>query len=457
MIPYDELRRRHAAQAAARLPAYAERLEWSRERIRAQRETDLRRLVRVAVDRSPWHRRRLAHIDCDRLTEADLTHVPPMTKDDLMSSFDTIVTDRRVTLDTAEAHLERLETDAYLFDELHVLASGGSSGRRGVFVYDWEAWLVGYVAYVRHMARVLARLPGPADGAFVRASVAAARASHMTSANGQTFSDTTTDHAFPVTLPLSEIVAGLNRVRPAMLTGYASALLALAHEARAGRLRIAPRLVVAGSEPLLPEMRATLGEAWRAPVINTWGTTEAGCTAIGCGVEVGMHVTDDLVILEPVDARGQPVPPGERSAKVYVTNLFNHALPLIRYEVTDEVVPIAEPCSCGLAFGRVADILGRLDDTFVYGGSIAVHPHVFRSIIGGERGVLEYQVRQTPRGAAVALRVKGPVDTGALERRLAAALDRNGLPHPEVTIALVDDFARTTVGKLQRFVPLPRA
>ena len=95
MTPSDELRLRHAAQAAARLPAYAERLEWPRER-------------------SPWHRRRLAHVDPDRLTKA-------------------------VTLDTAEAHLEGLETDAYLFDEFHVLASGGSSGRRGAFVYDWDA------------------------------------------------------------------------------------------------------------------------------------------------------------------------------------------------------------------------------------------------------------------------------------------------------------------------------
>jgi phenylacetate-coenzyme A ligase PaaK-like adenylate-forming protein len=457
MTPYDELRLRHAAQAAARLPAYAERLEWPRERILAQRETDLRRLVRAAIDRSPWHRRRLAHIDPDRLTEADLGRVPPMTKDDLMSSFDTIVTDRRVSLGTAEAHLEGLETDAYLLDEFHVLASGGSSGRRGVFVYDWDAWLVCCVAYMRHMARTLARLASTADGPFVRASIAAARASHMTAAIGQTFSDPTTDHAFPVTLPLADIVAGLNRVRPTLITGYASVLLTLAHEARAGRLCITPRLVVASSEPLLPEMRATLGEVWHVPVINTWGTTEAGCTAIGCGIETGMHVTDDLVILEPVDARGEPVPPGERSAKVYVTNLFNHALPLIRYEVTDEVVAIDEPCLCGLAFGRVADILGRLDDTFVYEGGTAVHPHVFRSLIGCERSVVEYQVRQTPRGAGIALRVAGPLDTGGLERRLAVALDRQGLSHPEVTIALVDGFARTAVGKLQRFIPLPRA
>jgi phenylacetate-coenzyme A ligase PaaK-like adenylate-forming protein len=39
---------------------------------------------------------------------------------------------------------------------------------------------------------------------------------------------------------MSEIVAGLNEMQPTALTGYASMLLALAHEAKAGRPRIAP-------------------------------------------------------------------------------------------------------------------------------------------------------------------------------------------------------------------------
>jgi hypothetical protein len=38
---------------------------------------------------------------------------------------------------------------------------------------------------------------------------------------------------------------------------------------------------------------------------------------------------------------------------------------------------------------------------FHYPGEVVVHPHVFRSVLGRERDVLEYQVRQTAAGADV--------------------------------------------------------
>jgi phenylacetate-CoA ligase len=71
-----------------------------------------------------------------------------------------------------------------------------------------------------------------------------------------------------------------------------------------------------------------------------------------------MHLADDLVIVEPVDEHGDPVPPGVRSDRVYLTNLFNLVMPLIRYEITDPVTAINGPCACGSAHRRIADIQG---------------------------------------------------------------------------------------------------
>jgi phenylacetate-coenzyme A ligase PaaK-like adenylate-forming protein len=106
-----------------------------------------------------------------------------------------------------------------------------------------------------------------------------------------------------------------------------------------------------------------------------------------------MHLNDDQLIGESVDMDGKPVPSGVRSAKIYVTNLINiDPLPLIRYEITDEVTLLEGKCPCG-----------RLDDSFTYAGVGAIHPHVFRSRLGRERHIVEYQVTQTRRGATVAL------------------------------------------------------
>ena len=92
---------------------------------------------------------RLSTVDVDAIDEDRLGGLPVMTKSDLMAHFDEIVTDRRVTLDLVDAHLARLTSDAYLLDELHALASGGSGGVRGVFVWGWDAWAVCWLMNLR--------------------------------------------------------------------------------------------------------------------------------------------------------------------------------------------------------------------------------------------------------------------------------------------------------------------
>jgi phenylacetate-coenzyme A ligase PaaK-like adenylate-forming protein len=241
--------------------------------------------------------------------------------------------------------------------------------------------------------------------------------------------------------------------QPDFLVAYPSALHVLSVEARAGRLRIAPHQVLSCSEPLLPEIRAAAEEAWGVRVGNIWGMSEGGCAGVAC--EHGrMHLSEDLVIVEPVDEEGRPVAPGERAAKIYLTNLFNRALPLIRYEITDEVTILTEPCPCGSAHRCVADIQGRLDDVFVYDGR-RVHPHVFRSALGRRAGVVEYQVRQTPRGARISVRCSTPVDLEGLRGEIALGLATLGVSRPDVEITAVERLQRDAgPAKLRRFVPL---
>ena len=62
----------------------------------------LRQLVRVALEQSSWHRRRLDGVNADDLDEEALRELPVMTKDDLMDNFDAIVTDPEVRLEAVE-------------------------------------------------------------------------------------------------------------------------------------------------------------------------------------------------------------------------------------------------------------------------------------------------------------------------------------------------------------------
>jgi phenylacetate-CoA ligase len=455
MGEYEATRQRHIEHLLPRIGEHFERVAWSAERLRAERTARLRELVEIAVQRSSWHRDRLGDIDLSTLDADDLRQLPVMTKDDLMGNFDQLVTDHKVRLADVNAHIAKLDGDAYFRDELHAVASGGSSGMRGVFVWGWDAWATVQLTAMRRT--LLDRIGDPelVSRPAVVMIVAAENATHFTSALSETFATGAIEtHRFRVGLPVAEIVAGLNAVGGDNLATYPSMLARLVGEAHAGRLQIQPRRILTMAEPLLPETREAAEETWQAPVANMWGTSEAGVTAIGCSKGTGMHLTDDLVIVEPVDADGNPVPARVRSHKVYVTNLFNPLMPLIRYEISDEVTLLDEPCACGSVHQRIADIEGRNDDTFVYEGGVSVHPHLFRSILGREPAISEYQVRQTRAGAEIVACAEDLFDVESLERKLQEALASSGCREPAVTVTVVQSIPRLATGKLKRFLVL---
>ena len=447
------LRDGHVVAVERLLPEYVSRIDWPLARLHEERTVALRALVTTAVERSSWHRRRLEGIDVGSLSDRDIVDLPVMTKTDLMDNFDSIVTDPRLSRQLCEDHLAQSPGD-HLFGEFQVVASGGSSGLRGVFVYGWDAWAICYASNVRFQVRDWNSDPTLAETRRVIAVVAASSPTHISAALSKTFSvGDNARHLFPVSLALEKIVAGLNTLQPTVLMSYSSFLPRLALEAQSGRLRIAPRRVIAISEPLLPEARQVVDEAWGAPLANGYAMSEGVFTGV-CGH--GIHLPDDLSIFEPVDADGRPVQPGVLSHRVLVTNLYNLTQPLIRYEVTDQVTLIDETCPCGSSLRRIEDPQGRLDDTFEYANGLSVHPHVFRSALSQHRAIIEYQVRQTPRGATIGIVVaEGTVDVQALHAKITAALGALGLAYPQVAIEILAALPRQASGKLKRFVPIP--
>ncbi len=457
MARYEELRQRQVAYLGQIMPEHVQRLRWPAERLRHERTTRLRDLLRVAKASSPWHRERLAGVDPDTFTEDDLPAIPAMTKDDLMANWDGIVSEPSLGLELAERHVAGLTADTYLLDEFHAVASGGSTGRRGIFAFGFRPWAEAYAGFLRHSAWDRATTPEVAALPSTVAMVAAQHASHMTSSMVQTFSSPAIQvETFPVTQPLDQTVAGLNRFQPTTVISYPSTLAVLAAEAREGRLRISPRRICSTSEPLLAHVRQAVETTFRAPVANIYGTSEVGPVGVGCWRGPGMHLCDDLVVVEPVDETGRPVPPGTRSDKVYLTGISNPTLPLLRMELSDQLTLLDRPCPCGSAHQLVADVESRQEDLFAYSDGVVVHPLVFAEVLVRRAWIVEYQVRQTPTGAEV-LAVGTPGDPAATGRAIAAGLARVGLPSPSVAVRVVDRLERQPSGKLRRFLPLAAA
>jgi phenylacetate-coenzyme A ligase PaaK-like adenylate-forming protein len=452
---FGQLRARVQAELLARMPDHIERLRWSREQIEAAQRQGLRALLGHAIRHSPFHRRRLAGVDARRFELADLGSLPVMTKADMMDSLDEVFTPSRLNRDLVEQALAATMAEPIpILGEYTALASGGTSGQRGVFVSDREA-LVGYLSSLSRplMARMQA-MGGPPPGGLPIVMVSAASAVHGTrSAIAWTAGEQMPLRVIPVpvTLPLPQIVERLNALQPPVLYGYTSMLGQLAAEQRAGRLQIAPMSISSTSETLTPEMRASIAEAFGAPIVDIFGCSEGLVGTSAPGDEL-LVFNSDLCIVELVDGHNRPVPAGVASAKVLLTNLCNRTQPLIRYELADSFIAQRDADEHG---HLRATVRGRMDEVLRYQG-VEIHPHVVRTVMIRSPEILDFQVRQTPQGMHVDALAVAQIDCEQLAEHLAQALAEAGLRDPAVTVRGVDHLERIPgSGKLRRFLPTP--
>ncbi|MDN5860970.1 MAG: hypothetical protein L0H84_20385 [Pseudonocardia sp.] len=452
--PYVALRDRLQQALLAAYPQHHARMCWGRARIAEHQRDRLRSVLAHAVEHSPFHARRLAGIDIDAIDPGDLATLPVMTKAQMMADLDDVFTDRRLRRHVVEDAVTATGAEPIpVLGEYLVFASGGSSGERGVFVYDVEATVQHFGALTRGLVARIQQMGGPPPGGLPIAMVAAASPVHQTGfASAMTANGALPFRVLPapVTLPLTQIVSQLNEIRPPALFGYPTMLARLAAEQRAGRLRIAPGAVTCTSETCTPEVRAAITAGFGAPVIDTFAASE-GVSGTSLPGEDVFVLAEDGCIIELVDADDRPVPPGTPSTKVLVTNLYNRVQPLIRYALTDSFVQQPPEADHGYLRARVH---GRSDEAFRY-GSLTIHPLVVRSVLVHHAGVAEYQIRQTSDGLDAAIVVGETIDLARLRADLVAALAAAGLTRPAVTLRTVPELERHRVtGNLRRFLPL---
>jgi phenylacetate-coenzyme A ligase PaaK-like adenylate-forming protein len=451
---FRELRGGIQADIVAGLPGHFRRMVMPPDRLRDWQRDRLRRLLAAATQRSAFHARRLRGIDAARFELADLPSLPVMTKTQMMDSFDDLISDRMLTREAAERALAQTRSEPRPLPGGYLcMATGGSSGQRGIFACDpvSVAEFVSLIFRTRLAALGLASTDRPVRLPQVTfAMVGAASAVHGTVFVPSVLAGSPVRFtSVPVSLPVSEIVGRLNELQADGLFGYPSMLARLAAEQHAGRLRIAPRLVNCTAETLQPEFRAAIKKAFGAPIFNTFASTEGLIGSSGPD-DPAITLATDSCIVELVDAANRPVPPGTPSAKVLVTNLFNDVQPLIRYELNDSFTRQPDAASHGHL--RVT-VEGRADDILCY-GQAEIHPLTLRSILLAQQDVLDYQVRQTAHGVAVQVLLESETSVAGLREQLRAALARAGLADPEVMVDAVAALPRNPeTGKLRRVIP----
>jgi phenylacetate-coenzyme A ligase PaaK-like adenylate-forming protein len=271
----------------------------------------------------------------------------------LMEYFDELVTDRAIRLEEVKTHVMDLSGDKRYLGRYWVTATSGSSGHPGIFLFNRAEWITVLASFAR--TREWGGVKLDLTHQVKTATVASSTSLHMsTQVNATAHSWWMPELHIAASEPLEVIVERLGAWQPEVLIAYASMARILADEQLARRLQIRPRAVFTSSEVLTEETRRRIVQAWGERLFNQYAATEVGSLAAECEHHRGMHLMEDLVIVEVVDRNNRHVPPGAYGDKLLITMLGSHTQPLIRYELDDSVrlSPESLPFRAPLRAGR---------------------------------------------------------------------------------------------------------
>ena len=416
---------------------------WTRAQIDAHQQEALAALRAFARHASPFYQQFYRGYET-----APLAELPVLTKRILMDNFDSFVTDRSLRLSDVRAHVDQGSVGSF-HRAYEVVATSGSTGMPGIFLFNSGEWatIMASFARAREWAGIKLQLTRRSRMVVVSSTNERNVSARVGRAADTPFIPTL---RLDATTPLSDIVMALNEWQPEVLVGYASMVHFLAAEQVRGALDIHPRAVFASSEVLTKQMRQRIISVWDDVVFDEYASTETAMIAAEDVGHHGMHLFEDLLIVENVDANNQPVPPGSFGEKLLVTVLFSRTQPLIRYEISDSVRFAESAADCRLPFQVVDAVQGRQEDILLMpgpsGGLINVHPNVFHDVMDAipNRG---WQVVQEQDCLEILVMPAGIPDPDKVRASVAAALGAHGITDLRTTVRTVDAIPKSVSGK----------
>jgi phenylacetate-CoA ligase len=377
------------------------------------RDLQLKQLPQVLTwaARAPFYR---ARFDADAVpsTAADFENLPLTTKQDLRDQYP-----------FGMLAVDRSELATY-----H--ESSGTAGQSTPSYYTADDWIDLAERYARKWVGIT-----PADTFFVRTPYALMITGHLAQAAARSCGATVVPGDYrSLAMPYSRVVKALHDLSVTLTWSIPTEPLVWAAAAKAAGLRPdrdfpALRALFVGGEPLTPARRKRISEIWNVPLVEEFGSTETGSLAGECP-QGRMHLWSDRALFEVYDpATGRLGPDGD--GQLVVTPLYREAMPLLRYNLEDDVQVSYADCGCGWKLPSIR-VLGRAAyghpvgdgsvtqqqlEEIVYGLPIQYDVTFWRA--RAERDVLrlQFEVPDAHRAAAVATL------SAAIAERLAVPAD----------------------------------
>ena len=177
----------------------------------------------------------------------------------------------------------------------------------------------------------------------------------------------------------------IQRIKPTILIAVPSFLVKLLDYAQTQDIDLnksSVKSVVCIGEPIrnsnftLNALGQRIQEKWEIELYSTYASTEMSAAFTECEEGRGGHHHPELIILEVLDEKNQPVKEGE-TGEVTITTLGIKGMPLLRFKTGDICQFHTEKCNCGRSTLRLGPVVGRKQRMIKYKGTTLYPPALF--------------------------------------------------------------------------------
>jgi len=206
--------------------------------------------------------------------------------------------------------------------------------------------------------------------------------------------------------------------RPDVIAGYSTFVLELAEAAAKSGLKnlIKVPYVIMGGQALKLEEKNFIKEVLQSDVYTRYSFEEFRAVGMECKYHDGFHLHAESFIFEVVDDMGNPVSPG-KSGRIIITDLYNRAMPFIRYDTGDYGRIDKARCRCGLWTPRL--FLEQMPAASLSFGQKRIGRGDINKILGKHvNAITQYQIHKLSHNNVEVLIVPGELFNEHIKQKL---------------------------------------
>ena len=345
---------------------------WSIDRLEQFQNRQLRKIIRFAYENVTYYTDlfdKLKLKPSDIRSKADLPKLPILTKEDIRNNFPHRIVDK---------HLKR--------GSYYKAASSGSTGEP----------LQYYISKKANSMNVAAGLRGWYSMGYKLGDKYVKISQNIRSTNEKKVQDILINSRYETLLQIdmaniTRVLLNLKQFNPAVIRCYPDPLHFMAEVALDQDIIIRPKAIATTGNILHQESRKLIQKAFQCELFDAY-SCEGSATYFECSSHSCYHSAMEYGISEFVDIH--TTGNGKMQGRLISTDLWNYALPFIRYDSQDILEWDNNKCSCGKEHQNVTRIIGRDNDILITPDGKRLIVHIFTIYFSGVESVVQFQAVQ---------------------------------------------------------------